>query len=79
MANYILIMNLPKELTTVTPLSKIMSIITFVALIFAGFSLGIGYQKMIEYAKRQEYNTQLLIFNRQPTPTISVHDSPSPR
>lgn len=72
-------MNLPKELTTVTRLSKIMSIITFVALIFAGFSLGIGYQKMIEYAKRQEYNTQLLIINRQPTPTISVHDSPSPR
>lgn len=56
-----------------------MSIITFVALIFAGFSLGIGYQKMIEYAKRQEYNTQLLIINRQPTPTTSLHDEPSPR
>lgn len=72
-------MNLPKELTTVTALSKIMSIITFVALIFAGFSLGIGYQKMIEYSKRQEYNTQLLIINRQPTPTISLPNEPNPR
>jgi len=72
-------MRLSKELTTVTPLSKIMTIIAFVVLMFAGFSLGIGYQKMIEYSRRQEYNTQLLIINRQPTPTISLHDDTNPR
>ena len=73
-------MSLPKELTTVTVVSKILTVITLVVFIFVGFSLGIGYKKMIEYAKRQEYNNQLLIINRQPTPTTSPSpDAPSPR
>ncbi len=73
-------MSLPKELTTVTVVSKILTVITLVVFIFVGFSLGIGYKKMIEYAKRQEYNNQLLIINRQPTPTTSPSpDAPNPR
>ncbi|MBI3980952.1 hypothetical protein HY345_03050 [Candidatus Microgenomates bacterium] len=44
-------MNLPKELTTVTPLSKILAIIFFITFPLMGFYLGLSYQKNIEQAQ----------------------------
>ncbi len=39
---------LPKSLTTVTPLSKAVAMVLFIALPFIGFYLGMQYQKSIE-------------------------------
>lgn len=36
---------LPKELTTVTPLSKLLAVIVFILLPFMGFFLGIRYEQ----------------------------------
>jgi hypothetical protein len=49
-----LVMNLPKCCTTVTPLSKTLAMILFVALPFAGFKLGQEYQKTLEPSSLSE-------------------------
>jgi len=42
-------MRLPKELTTVTPLSKIIALILFISLPILGFLFGIKYQQLITF------------------------------
>src|SRR3990167_1335774 len=62
-------MNLPKELTTVTRLSKILVAILFVSLPFVGFFLGIRYQEMLNPTKNQQEESNLVI-ELKPTPTL---------
>ena len=59
-------MSLPKELITVTPLSKTIALILFILLPFVGFSLGLNYQKQIDDI--QQGNTVQHIST--PTPTV---------
>ncbi len=59
---------LPKELTTVTPLSKILAAVLLISLPFIGFFLGIRYQEMIDLTERQQEENNLSI-PRIPTPT----------
>lgn len=61
-------MKLPKEITTVTPLSKYLAIVVLIALPIVGFFLGMQYQEMVNLAKRQEMESNLSI-PRVPTPT----------
>lgn len=61
-------MKLPKELTTVTKLSKYLTKVVFIALPIVGFFLGMRYQEMLDLAKRQEMNADFSI-PRAPTPT----------
>ncbi len=61
-------MNLPKELTTVTPLSKYLAIVVFVLFPILGFFLGMKYQELMNLSKRQEMEENLTI-TRAPTPT----------
>lgn len=63
-----IIMNLPKELTTVTKLSKYLAMVVFIALPFVGFFLGVRYQEMMDLSKRQQEESNLAI-PRAPTPT----------
>lgn len=63
-------MKLPKELTTVSPLSKILAAILFILLPFIGFFLGIRYQEMTDIAKSQQEENNASIA-RIPTPTIN--------
>lgn len=58
---------LPKELTTVTKISKILVAILFVALPFVGFVLGVRYQEVLDLAKSQKEESNLAI-SRAPTP-----------
>lgn len=44
---------MPKELTTVTPLSKYLAMFLFIVLPFIGFSLGIRYQQVIDYYQEE--------------------------
>lgn len=46
-------MALPKSLTTVTPLSKTLAMILFIALPFLGFLLGMQYQEVIDFQNQQ--------------------------
>lgn len=62
-------MKLPKELTTITSLSKYFAMILFIALPFIGFLLGIKYQEMIDLIERQELYNNLAPIARSPTPT----------
>ncbi|MDO8658096.1 MAG: hypothetical protein Q7K55_05120 [Candidatus Levybacteria bacterium] len=62
-------MKLPKELTTVTILSKTIALIMFILLPFIGFMLGIRYQEMVDLIERQELYNNLTSINRTPTPT----------
>lgn len=57
----ITIMNLPKELTTVTKLSKYLALFLFIALPFVGFFLGVRYQEMMDLSKRQQEKSTLAI------------------
>lgn len=41
-------MKVPKNLRTVTPLSKLIALILFIALPFIGFALGMQYQASID-------------------------------
>lgn len=50
----ITIMKLPKELTTINLISKILAGILFFLLPLVGFFIGIRYQEMMNLAKRQE-------------------------
>ena len=61
-------MKFPKELTTVTPLSKLLAAILFISLPFIGFVLGIRYQETMDLTKRQQ-ETGSLAIPRAPTPT----------
>jgi len=54
-------MNLPKELTTVTKLSKYLALFLFIALPFVGFFLGVRYQEMMDLSKRQQEKSTLAI------------------
>ncbi len=60
-------MQLPKELTTVTPLSKILAIILFIMFPFIGFWLGLKYQANFQPARVEEQS-----INIQPSPIISI-------
>ncbi|MEK7517528.1 MAG: hypothetical protein AAB583_03180 [Patescibacteria group bacterium] len=62
-------MKLPKELTTITRLSKSLAVIVFLAFPFIGFFLGLRFQEMLYLAKGQEMEANLSI-NRSPTPAI---------
>ena len=61
-------MKLPKELTTVTRLSKSLAVIVFLAFPFIGFFLGLRFQEMLYLAKGQEMEENLSI-PRVPTST----------
>lgn len=61
-------MALPKELTTVTPFSKLMAAILFIVLPFIGFLLGIRYQQRIELLERQLAEIATSNVKRHPTP-----------
>jgi hypothetical protein len=52
---------LPKELTTVTPLSKYLAMVVFISLPFVGFFLGMRYQEMMDLSKRQQEKSSLVI------------------
>ena len=56
-------MKLSKKYTTVTPLSKAIAMILFIALPFIGFFLGMQYQKGLDVAIRNE------VIYQQPEPT----------
>lgn len=64
-------MKLPKELTTVTPLSKYLAMILFISLPFIGFYIGIRYEESI--VSVNDVNSQEV--SVVPTPT---EYSPSP-
>lgn len=49
-------MFLPKELATVTPLSKTLAMILFIALPFIGFYFGMRYQSMVDLNKQEQEN-----------------------
>ncbi len=68
-------MRLPKELTTVTPLSKTLALILFIVLPFIGFFVGVRYETMNnslstvpDYSNIPQKNT---IITQPPTPFIS--------
>lgn len=52
---------LPKELTTITPLSKIAAIIAFITLPVIGFFLGIRYQEMYNLTSYQNQTVPIVI------------------
>lgn len=54
-------MKLPKELTSVTPLSKMVAVIVFTAIMIIGFGLGINYQETIELLKKQNNSSPTTI------------------
>ena len=61
-------MKLPKELITVTPLSKVLASILFIALPFIGFSLGMQYQQTLNQVKQSQITTNARINLPTPTP-----------
>ena len=50
-------MTFPKELTTVTTLSKYLAMVVFIALPFVGFFLGMRYQEMTDLANKEDENS----------------------
>lgn len=54
-------MKLPKELTTVTPLSRIAAVIVLVSVMVIGFGLGVNYQETIDLAKKQNNPAQVIV------------------
>src|SRR5579862_5921237 len=60
-------MSLPKYLTTVTPLSKYLTIVLFILLPLIGFFLGIRYNQLIQL--NQEISK--IIPNPLPTPFVN--------
>lgn len=63
-------MKLPKELTTVTPLSKITAIVVLVGTTLIGFSFGIIYKETTDYAKEQETNVPQIAVRKERIDTI---------
>ena len=72
-------MSLPKELTTVTPVSKTVELIVLVAAMVIGFGIGVNYQETIDLLKQQRnyaasvyHQTSSLNPNVSRTPTGSA-------
>lgn len=63
-------MKLPKELTTVTPLSKYFAMVLFISLPFIGFLIGIRYQETVSLQTSQSENI-IVTTKRSPTPEIN--------
>jgi hypothetical protein len=53
-------MKLSKQYTTVTPLSKTIALILFIALPFIGFFLGMKYQQEIDMLARPVLNNSYI-------------------
>ena len=66
-------MQIPKELTTVTPLSRLLALLLFILLPILGFVFGINYQKTIN---SQQYNRNV-IENNSSQQTQSVIHTPT--
>ena len=65
-------MKLPKELTTVTPVSKYLAMLVFLILPFIGFSFGMRYQEMVDLANKQQSEMLIATPKRVPTPTPDI-------
>jgi hypothetical protein len=72
-------MKLPKELTTVTLLSKSLALVVFLVAPIAAFGLGTQYQQALDLAAKQEAALQIQTLQATPTPTpnIQIETSPS--
>lgn len=68
-------MNLPKELTTVTPLSKIIALIMFITLPIIAFLFGMKYESLLNVNKNNQLSDQIIL--NSPSPTKS-QTSPIP-
>lgn len=68
-------MTLPKSLTTVTTFSKILAMILFLLLPFAGFYLGYQYRKGAYVASPIAQQTQTLILTPAPSQTLINSDN----
>lgn len=64
-------MNIPKELTTVTPLSKALAVILFITLPFIGFFLGVKYQSSLNTPKVETIPLPISSLEIKPTITES--------
>ncbi len=62
-----IMIKLPKELTTITPFSRLIAVVLFILLPITGFYLGTQYQESIDLAKKQTYDPTII--SRKPTPT----------
>lgn len=62
-------MKLPKELTTVSPVSKFLAFVVFVTFPFLGFIYGMKYQELVDFNKFQEASYAIRNVKRLPTPT----------
>lgn len=51
-------MKLPKELNTVTPLSKSLAIVLFIVLPIVGFFLGMRYQDLMDFTNKDKDNSE---------------------
>jgi hypothetical protein len=77
-------MKLPKELTTVTPLSKTLALILFIVLPFIGFFIGVRYEslqkqqsKMPDVSMISQKNTIITQFpTLSITPTLPIQNTP---
>lgn len=70
-------MKLPKELTTVTRVSKIVALITFIVLVICAFLIGMQYQQLLDMTENQLINIQSTAVTQQkpvitPTPTKAL-------
>lgn len=68
-------MRLPKELTTVTPISKALALLMFIVFPICGFFLGMNYQQTIDMDSKQVILEQNLI---RPTPSPTPAPSQYP-
>jgi hypothetical protein len=66
-------MKLPKELTTVTPLSKALALSIFIVFPICGFFLGMNYQQLIDMNNQQQVIIEQNITKPTPTPTPSQY------
>lgn len=67
-------MQLPKEITTVTLLSKTLAFVMFLTLPFIGFGLGMRYQQMTTLSQIRKNEEQTNTIKRVPTPTPTIED-----
>ena len=65
------ISKLPKELITVTPLSRMVAIVVLIMVMIDGFALGILYQESINIQKDQRAKSQALLETSASQPTAS--------
>lgn len=63
-------MSLPKELTTVTVVSRTVELIVLIAAMIIGFGLGVNYQETIDLLKQQNNSVQATIIK----PTTPIYD-----